>query len=319
MSDSLRGALRVVATLALLGVTAWWVDLGAVGAELKAARATPLLVALGLTIPLVVVLALRWRFTARRMNVDVSLGDAVAEYYASTFLNRVLPGGVLGDVGRAVRVGRRNPDAKGAAARSVVLERVSGQVVLWLAVVVGLVVWGAEGGRQVALTVAGVALGAALLLYLVTRIPGVRTSRFGRGWLLLVSEARQSFVDRGAWVVQLSLSLVSLVLLVSMYAACVQAIGAPMQLGHLMFIAPALLAATSLPISVGGWGIREAASAALFQMTGLDPSAGVAASAVFGAVNLVSALPGAVVLLRRRPPPSSSSEKGKRKEEDDTS
>jgi len=297
----LRRVLRVVGTLGLLLATALWVDVAAVLSELSSARPGPLLLALALSVPLMLALAGRWSFTARRLDLDIPFRVAVAEYYASTFINKVLPGGVLGDVGRAVRGGQRNPDARGAAARSVVLDRLSGQAALWIVVVCGLLIWGASEGRRLASIVAGVVLLAGLAAVLITRIPGFADSKLGRGWAQVVSEARRSFVDRGAWLVQLALSLISVAVLVAIYAACVEAVGVPVRLGQLLLIAPILLAVSSLPVSVGGWGVREAASAALFQMVGLDPAAGVAASAAFGAVNFVGSLPGIPVLLLRSP------------------
>lgn len=301
MKPSLRRALRIVGSLGLLLATALWVDVGAVVAELSAARIGPSLIALGLSLPLMATLAGRWSFTARRLGLDMPMRVAVAEYYASTFLNKVLPGGVLGDVGRAVRGGRRNPDAKGAMVRSVLLERFSGQVALWVFVVVGLVRWGADEGRRVAIAVGLAVLLAGLLAAALSRVPRFAQSGFGRAWTLVMTEVRRAFLERGAWAVQLGLSLLSVALLVAIYAACTQAVGAQVGVSQLLFIAPVLLAVTTLPVSVGGWGIREVASIALFEMTGLDPAAGVAASAAFGGLNLLGSLPGAVVLLRRAP------------------
>lgn len=304
----LRRALRIAGSVGLLIATALWVDVGAVVSELKAARLGPLVLALALSLPLMATLASRWSFTARRLGLDMPVRVAVAEYYASTFLNRVLPGGVLGDVGRAVRGGRRYPDAKGAAARSVVLERLSGQVALWVFVVAGLVRWGAEEGRRVAMVtgvlVSLLVLLGVLLAVALPRVPGFSRSRVGEAWALVAKETRLAFLDRGAWAVQLGLSLLSVVFLVAIYAACADAVGVRVSFAQLMFIAPVLLAVSTLPVSVGGWGIREVTSVALFEMTGLEPAAGVAASAAFGAVNLVGALPGIAVLLRRNPTPT---------------
>ncbi len=299
--DTLRRVLRIAGTLALLAATAYWVDVEAVLSELTAARWAPLLVALAISVPLMLALAWRWSFTARRMGLDMPLPVAVGEYYVSTLLNQVLPGGVLGDVGRALRGGRRQPQAKGAVARSVVLERVSGQAALWLFVVSGLFAWGADEGRRLASVVGAAVLVLGVAAVALTRLPGFADTRAGRAWALVLTEVRRSFVERGAWAVQLGLSLASVLALVGIYAACVQAVGIPARPSQLLFIAPVLLVVTSLPVSVGGWGVREAASAALFEMTGLDPAAGVAVSAAFGAVNLVAAMPGVVVLLRRVP------------------
>ena len=296
---ALRRALRIAGTLSLLALTALWVDLDAVLNELRRAEPLPLALALALSVPLVLVLAGRWSFTARRMGVDMPFSVAVGEYYVSTLLNKVLPGGVLGDVGRAMRGGLRNPEAKGVAVRSVVLERVSGQVALWSIVGVGLVVWGADEGLRVASALGGLLVLAIAVAVLAPRIPGFDESRIGRGWAKVMGEARQSFVDRGAWAVQLSLSVLSVVILMATYAACAAAVGVSAETSQLLMIAPVLLAVSSLPLSIGGWGIREVTSAALFEMTGLDPASGVAASAAFGAINLVASLPGVIVLLRR--------------------
>lgn len=288
-----------MATLSLLALTAVWVDVDAVLDELGRADPWPLGAALILSLPLVLVLAARWSFTAQRMGVDMPLSVAVGEYYVSTLLNKVLPGGVLGDVGRALRGSRRNPDAKGVAVRSVVLERASGQVALWGIVGLALVGWGGDEGIRVAAVLVAVLVTLVSAAVLVPRIPSVAGSRVGRACTTLVAEVRRSFVARGAWAVQLSLSVLSVAILMAMYGACAAAVGVAAQTRELLVIAPVLLAVSSLPLSVGGWGIREVTSVALFETAGLDPAAGVAASAAFGAVNLVAALPGVVVLARR--------------------
>ena len=52
----------------------------------------------------------------------IAWGPAIAAYYGSQFLNSTLPGGVLGDVDRAVRHGRTVEDV-GRGARAVAGER----------------------------------------------------------------------------------------------------------------------------------------------------------------------------------------------------
>ena len=73
--------------------------------------------------------AWRWRLVAGRLEAGLTLPSAVAACYRSQFLNVSLPGGVLGDVGRGVRHGRRVDDV-GRGLRTVAWERASGQVVL---------------------------------------------------------------------------------------------------------------------------------------------------------------------------------------------
>lgn len=78
-----------------------------------------LVVALVVTAGTTLCCAWRWRVVAGRLGVDVPLRPAVGAYYRSQFLNATLPGGVVGDVHRAV----------GHGVRPVALERAAGQVV----------------------------------------------------------------------------------------------------------------------------------------------------------------------------------------------
>ena len=80
--------------------------------------------------------AWRWCLVARGLGMRLSLRGAIADYYKALFINAALPGGVLGDVDRAVQHGREEGDV-GRSVRAVVLERTAGQVVL---VSVGLTV-----------------------------------------------------------------------------------------------------------------------------------------------------------------------------------
>ena len=55
-----------------------------------------------------------------------------------------------------------------------------------------------------------------------------------------------------------------------------------------------------LPISISGWGLREATLSAALVLWGVDSGVTVLASVSFGIVTLVTYLPGAMSLLRRR-------------------
>jgi hypothetical protein len=55
-----------------------------------------------------------------------------------------------------------------------------------------------------------------------------------------------------------------------------------------------------LPANVGGFGPREGAAAWAFGAAGLTATQGVATAVVYGALVLVSSLPGAAVLVARR-------------------
>ena len=87
--------------------------------------------------------AWRWSVIAGRLGVGLRFPEAVGMYYRSQFLNTVLPGGVVGDVQRALTQGR-NAGNVSQAARAVVIERTMGQLVQITLAVIVLACFGLE-------------------------------------------------------------------------------------------------------------------------------------------------------------------------------
>ncbi len=81
-----------------------------------------------------------------------------------------------------------------------------------------------------------------------------------------------------------------------MFYCAARAVHAPLSFFHLLALVPGALFAMSIPISIGGWGLREASAVALWSMAGLSPEAAMASSVLYGLLSLLGALPGAIVL-----------------------
>src|SRR6202045_3484318 len=130
-------SLRLVA-----GVTVLWFigrELGAGSFEdgLRAVTWQGVVAAVTLTALTTICSAWRWQVVARALGTDIGLPGATGAYYRSLLLNSVLPGGILGDVHRAVTHGRRAGDvARGV--RAVAWERLCGQVIQAVVTVVVL-------------------------------------------------------------------------------------------------------------------------------------------------------------------------------------
>jgi len=285
-------ALRVTVSLGLLGLLLTQVDAGAVAARLAALDVRWLLPVLALTVLQVIASAWRWRFTAARLGLALPLGTAIREYYLATFANQVLPGGVLGDVGRAGRHALASGDP-GPAARAVILERASGQVAIALIAVIGIaladIAWPA-GGTAIALS--AVALIAALAALAVRRI-----QRYPDGWLAIAwRDTRRALLTRDAWPTQLAMSLAIAASYVGVYALAGIALDTPAPATWLPLI-PIVLFSMLVPISVAGWGVRESVAAATWAAAGLGPADGTALAIAYGAIVLISSLPGLVFAL----------------------
>ncbi|MGE0159895.1 MAG: lysylphosphatidylglycerol synthase transmembrane domain-containing protein [Gemmatimonadales bacterium] len=287
------GAARLAASLALLWIVFRWVDASAVGARL--ASLDPAWVALGLaiTVAQVLVLAWRWRYTASRLGIGLPLRVAVGEYYLGIFLNQVLPGGVAGDVSRAWRHARSDVPA-GPAVRAVLLERLSAQAVMTLTAIVSVLTlrWLPVSVRVGAGTL-GVMLVVAAAALLISR-----SARFGTVAGRLFSDAREALVRHGAFGPQLASAVVVVASYVLVFLIAARAVGVTTPASRLLPLVAPVLMTMLIPASVAGWGLREAAAAALWAGAGLTAEEGAAVSVAYGLLVLASSVPGLVVLMR---------------------
>jgi glycosyltransferase 2 family protein len=254
--------------------------------------------ALGIGLLTTVCCAWRWSLVAGGLGIGLPLRIAVADCYRSVFLNATLPGGVLGDVHRAVRHGRDVGDV-GRGVRAVVWERTAGQVVMLAMATIVLFAFPSPV-RPYMPVVAGVAVLAVVGVVLVGRVlPRSGLSRVVRALRTARTDIRDGLLARRTWlpIVLASAVVVAGHLATSLIAAYTAGSIAP--LSRLVPLTLLALLAMGLPANVGGFGPREGVAAWAFGAAGLTSAQGVATAVVFGVLALVASLPGAVVLVLR--------------------
>jgi uncharacterized membrane protein YbhN (UPF0104 family) len=275
-----RRALRIGVTLTALSVLLWLLDAPQVWTRLAGLAPGWMALAVALLAGQIVLSALRWRHTAGRLGLHLCRTEAIREYFLAVLANSLLPGGVLGDVARSARA--RHRAGLGAAVSSVVVERAAGQVALALAAGAGVAAW--LWPWPGAWVLAGLGLGAVLA--------ALGLAFGGRVGALL----RRVWVDGGAWRVQGGLSLAILGCNLGGFWAAARAVGLTLPWPEAPALLAAALAAMAVPLSVGGWGLREAAAAAIWPLAGIAPEAAVAAGIAFGLAAVLAALPGALFI-----------------------
>jgi len=255
---------------------------------------TPSAVAVALVLTAIATWAAAWRWRLVSAGLGVPLGQprAVAAYYRSQLLNTVLPGGVAGDVHRALTHGveeGRIPDAS----RAVASERAAGQMVqLVLAAVVLLGLGLSAYAGAVGSVLLAIAVGSALVGVAATLSPRIR-----RVVVREVSRSRAAFAPRGTIVrVVVASALVVSCHVATFVVACL-AVGVEASPARLVAVSLIAVLAASLPFAVGGWGPREGAAAWAFGSVGLGSAAGIAASTAYGVLAMIALAPGAAVLL----------------------
>ncbi|WP_338751872.1 lysylphosphatidylglycerol synthase transmembrane domain-containing protein [Janibacter alittae] len=242
-----------------------------------------LLAALALTVVTTICAAWRWSVVATGLGARIALPAAVAAYYRSQFLNSVLPGGVLGDVHRAVRHGY-DVDRMGRGVRSVVWERSLAQVVQVVLTAALLVVL--PGPVRALVVIGAAALVALVLGVTLVRVVGV-----------LVADLRRILRVRGAPVGIVVTSVVAVLGHVTVLLVAMAAAGVEVSVGRQVALALIVLLGAAIPASVAGWGPREGVAAWAFEVAGLGAATGVSVAVLYGVLALVATLPGAVLLV----------------------
>ena len=243
-------------------------------------------------------LAWQWRFTALRLGLRLSYGRALREYYLAVFMNQVLPGGMLGDLSRAWRHGRRE-EAGGKALHAVVMERGSGQVVMAGVALVSLAVLLPSPGevfRGLLPAFGAAVVVVALGLGVTARSARLRRRLAGpvaRSW----ADVRAAFLSPRALPVQLACSSLAVASYLAVFLLSARALSVPASASALLPLAAPVLLAMLIPLSVAGWGVREGVAALLWTLVGLDAVEGVAISVSYGLLIFMGSLPGGVLLL----------------------
>ena len=301
MTRAGKSALRAVLGLALLAALLALAKPQVLWGALRGADWRWLALGLGVAVASNAVSAWRWRLLARFLGADMRLGDAMRWYFQAIGLNALLPGAVVGgDVFRAVML-RRSGQPAAAGAVSVVLDRVSG---LWM--LCGLGALGAAAcapqlaqamsavlglpltsGALAALAIVVAVLWLALpwcLPWLAGRLP----ARLG----LAAITARPDYARQLGWQV-LASALVQ-VLSAGALACAGVALGVTLAWPVWAFAMAPIFLMAALPMSVGGWGTREAACVATLAPFGVAAPLAIGIGLIYGVYGLAQGALGAL-------------------------
>jgi GTP cyclohydrolase II len=284
------------------GVIVLWFlvrQLGATPFEdgLRAVTWQAVLAAVTLTVLTTACSAWRWRVVARALGADINLPGATGAYYRSLFLNSVLPGGILGDVHRAVAHGRRAGDvAQGV--RAVAWERLCGQIIQ--AVVTAVVLLTLSSPVRPALPyvlagIVGVAGCAALVVAIGARRGQSRSARTARA---IAADLRRGLLVAGVWPQVTLASLLVVAGHTATFVIAARVAGCTAPLGELIALLMVVQIAAGIPLSVGGWGPREGIAAWAFAAAGLGAANGVTVATLYAVLMLAAVAPGAGLLLK---------------------
>jgi len=247
--------------------------------------------------------ALRWHALANWLGLAAPRPALMLAYFRGIAANTVLPGATLGgDTLRTLHLQRRgNPLA--ASAASVALDRMSG---LWVLVALSLATtaaaqWSALLPRQLLPLPPLLTLACALAVLAAPTFAWLAS----RAWHVHLpgplERALAALHDRPApfahLLAQLAWSLGVQGCSILAFALAGRAVGLDLPLWLYMIAAGPVFVLAALPVSVGGWGTREAAAAVTLGHFGASTELAVAAAMLYGIFAAVQGGFGALSLL----------------------
>jgi glycosyltransferase 2 family protein len=243
----------------------------------------------------------RWQLLARINAIGGRWREYLAYYFVGVFTNLFVPGLIGGDAARALYLGRRH-DRMAAAIASVVADRLVGLIALFWFAAVAVMTPGAVAlpPAIVRPTVfAGVAaLAGWLMAPIAARIVPRLGGRFASFADPILPYLRRPFATVPAiilsMVLQASLAVCQYLLAIGL--------GLKLPLAAFMLCVPIANVFASLPLTLNGLGVREAAYLVLFGYAGVAKPDAIALGLLWFASTMIGGLSGILAFVTTKMP-----------------
>jgi hypothetical protein len=286
------------------------VDLQALQEGLAHLGALPIVLAVLLHVAVVFLGAFRWWILLTHTHATTPFYKAFPSYYLGLFFNNLLPTGLGGDAVRILHLRARGVNTK-ALVSSTLMDRIIGLSTVIImgfcgvlisknfdfssytkTLFIALILFG--------LLIAGILLSDRSFRFIEAIAQKYRHTRV-RTWLLDILLACYSYRAtklRIAFAYAISVIGQSLVIIV--YFMLGRGLGIDLTLATYFVAIPVVFLAASLPVSIGGLGVREGALVGMLISAGADLKIAVNLSLAYLIVLLISSMPGALVILFSR-------------------
>jgi glycosyltransferase 2 family protein len=309
------GCAKLVVSLGLLALLFSRTDLGSIWQHVRQASVPWLAGGLALYAFSVVLASWRWGLLCDAQRIPVRTRTLFSSYLVANFFNNFLPSNIGGDV---IRIGDTAVPAgsKTVAAAVVLTDRAIGLLGVVLVAAVGATA--ASKGAASALPVWPAWLWVGFLVATFVGAPAVIAPEgVGRllqpltvfhpewvgGRISTITETLERFRDRpSSLLMGFAGALAVQAVMVLFYAAVARSFGIPISIWHLAVVVPVSFVVQMLPVSVNGFGVREATFSFYFSRLGLPIGSAIALSLGAQALVMLFSLSGAACYVLRRHP-----------------
>ena len=306
-------AARLGVSIALLAFLFSRVDATALWDSVSRASVPWMLVALSLYFVMTLASTWRWGLLLGAQDIHVSHRTLLSSYLVAIFFNNFLPSNIGGDVVR-IRDTARPARSKTLATTVILIDRVLGMLGLVLVAAIGATVAGRVAGAApspiwpswlwAGFLVSAAATAPAVLLpagvgRLLRPLTVVHPTWVGDRIEKLTTALGRFRQRPGALAACFGGAVAVQALLVAYHFAIAYALHVPVTIWDLSIIVPISFIVQMIPVSVNGFGVREATFAFYFARLGLPVQSAVLVSLTATALMMVFSLSGAAIYVTR--------------------
>ncbi len=302
--------LKLVITASLCFWLYTRIDFPTMKQSLLRLGALPVVIGVLLHVVVVFLSASRWWLLLTHTHTTTPFSRAFPSYYLGVFFNNFLPTGFGGDTVRILHLRVRGIGTKSLVSASVV-DRAVGFATIFIVGIVGVLV--SEELRIPAHTKSVLAVLFLIGLVMAAITLSDRSGRFleslarkyrharVRGWILDVILSCYSYrAAKYRILLAMAISAIGQGLIILTYYLIGRGLGLSISFTTYLVAIPAVFLAASLPVSIGGLGIREGTLVGMLVAAGANLPLAINLSLVYLIVLWISTLPGALVPLLSR-------------------
>jgi glycosyltransferase 2 family protein len=305
MRERLKTAAKLAISLGLLGYLSTYIDLSTIDDRLFSAPLPYVLGLIALAALQIVGVLVRWRLVLARSGESLSATTAVSNVCMGLMFNQVLLSAIGGDAVRIVDLTRRKLGVE-RAVQLIFVDRLTAILGMTLLISVALPGFflrdqslgglGAAGLALIPLAVGG-CVGVAMLM-IFPHPPLIRfwggigrpVIRFWHALRLVLTPATSAVSVLGLAV------LIHVFTCLNVYSFAV-AFGVPVSFYECVMLAPPVILLATLPLSIGGWGVREGGFVIAFALIGVGNADALALSVGLGLLGVAQGMLGGVIWL----------------------
>lgn len=303
-------AAKVAISVSLFGFLIYQYGSGELANQL--AEVDPLWIVLAIIILSVsfVLGAIQWNIILRNLNIIIPLRRALAFYYTGLFFNNFLLSFIGGDVVRIYDIAKTS-GKNSEAISTVFLDRLIGlfTMTLFAALAVTFTFGLIRSNFLIFLTVSILSVICFVLMFLYSKPFAKKFESFGRAILparfhekvrSIYNSLNYYGSNPGLLAKLFSISVVVQLARILVHYCAARSIGVDIGIEYFFIFIPIIALLITLPITIGGIGLRESLGVMLFGYAGVSGASAVVFEGLAFIVAVISSLPGGITFIFRK-------------------